>query len=154
MQRHKLANLGCDLQQQPHMSKLRVQRFVMLVGFVLRVNPKGRVVHQLPVVRTMMRVGCRYLDRQADNYLQQYYTAPLCRLSRDQQVEFKWGGSLVHPKQWPIPPATTEQVLEDHSIRLNATMAAFSLSVYLRILPEVLPRHKISLYVHALLGML
>ena len=120
----------CDLQQQPHMSKLRVQRFVMLVGFVLRVNPKGRVVHQLPVVRTMMRVGCRYLDRQADNYCNSIIQLPMyyARLSRDQQVEFKskWGGSLVHPKQWPIPPATTEQVLEDHSIRLTVTMAAKS----------------------------
>ena len=38
-------------------------------------------------------------------------------------VEISWGGSLLHPAAWPVPPVHVAQVLADFSARVHVAMA-------------------------------
>ena len=44
-------------------------------------------------------------------------------LSSGDHVEIRWGGSLVHPAAWPVPPVHVAKVLADFSARVHVAMA-------------------------------
>ena len=40
----------------------------------------------------------------------------------NEQLQLSWGGSLLEPTRWTIPPSSIESVLADYSVRINVNM--------------------------------